>query len=1078
MVRVGTFLALVLVHSLIVVPHVEAVAQVNSNASASPDFGKDVWPVLKRACLECHGPLKQAAELRVDSEESLLKSGAIDRQAPDQSELLKRIMLPRGHEQIMPARGEPLSAAQIEIIRKWLHTGATFSEQEIEARHWAYTAPKKPELPKVSDSSWIRTPIDAFILEQLDRQGLKPSPRAPSEKLVRRLFLDLIGLPPSDEEVQAFVQDPSDDRLAKLVDNLLQRPQFGERWARPWLDLARYADSHGFQRDNFRDMWAYRDWVIQALNADMPFDQFSIEQLAGDLLPNATDSQRIATGFHRCTPTNVEAGSLPEETRIEQVIDRVNTTGTVWLGTTLECCQCHDHKYDPFSQQDYYQLLAYFNSTKLEANLTNPQVPSSIDFQGLPLSLPNMERQSSSSSLQNELNAAKEKLQNQKRLLNARLPKWAAQTAIELKDASLSHTLSLTDFSSEGSTDTVERLADGSILLKGDDPPDADVYVVKCRVPAIEINALRIDILRHDSLPGKGPRRGDALRRNFVLNEFTAEVRAARAPAKDATPTESKATSKSNDSYDTNSSETSAALKFSAAKASFSQTNYKPEMAIDNVDRTGWAISPEFNQDHWITFVLDQPLQLREDQQLVLTMKQLFGQARTIGRFRVSAISGNVDVESVPDNVSSALRKSPADWTDADRELLLERCMSESKPIQTLQRMISKLSNDLKQLQPDTTEVMVELEAPRETRMFERGDYRKPGKLVSAGTPKALHALSEGPANRLTLARWLVSRENPLVARVTVNRWWSELFGQGIVTTPEDFGSKGEPPSHPALLDWLACELMDQGWSMKSILKTIVLSSTYQQSSNVNEQLRTVDPHNVWLARGPSVRMDAEMIRDNALAISGLLNLKQFGPAIRPYQPEGLWSKVGGTNYAYEVSQGGEQHRRGIYVILKRGTPYPSFINFDANARLACTTKRTRTNTAIQALTLLNDPVYVEAAAALAERVLANPRASTVDERIDYMFQLCTSRIPTQSEHRELRKLYELQERTAEDNSNTNTDADSNTKSKSTTNVKKNTKAHDDAKSVASVKSSSSHSGTWQSLATVMLNLHETITKD
>ncbi len=298
------------------------------------------------------------------------------------------------------------------------------------------------------------------------------------------------------------------------------------------------------------------------------------------------------------------------------------------------------------------------------------------------------------------------------------------------------------------------------------------------------------------------------------------------------------------------------------------------------------------------------------------------------------------------------------------------------------------------------------------------------------------------------------------------------------MTTPEDFGSKGDPPSHPALLDWLACELMDQGWSMKSILKTIVLSSTYQQSSNVNEQLRTVDPHNVWLARGPSVRMDAEMIRDNALAISGLLNLKQFGPAIRPYQPEGLWSKVGGTNYAYEVSQGGEQHRRGIYVILKRGTPYPSFINFDANARLACTTKRTRTNTAIQALTLLNDPVYVEAAAALAERVLANPRASTVDERIDYMFQLCTSRIPTQSEYRALRKLYELQERTAEDNSNTNTDADSNTKSKSTTNVKKNTKTHDDAKSVASVKSSSSHSGTWQSLATVMLNLHETITKD
>ncbi len=982
--------------------------------STAPSFGKDVWPLLKRACLECHGPIKQAGDLRVDSLDSLIASGAIDRSSPDKSELLRRIALPRGHEEIMPARGEPLAESQVELLKRWIAAGANWSAEDIDARHWAYVPPQRATLPDVSQPDWIRTPVDNFVMARLDKEGLKPSPRATPEKLIRRLYLDLIGLPPNVDQVQSFVKDPSDARLNAVVDELLKRPQFGERWARPWLDLARYADSHGFQRDNLREMWAYRDWVIQAINADMPFDQFSIEQIAGDLLPNATQSQRVATGFHRCTPSNVEAGSLPEETRIEQVIDRVNTTGAVWLGTTLECCQCHDHKYDPFTQKEYYQLLAYFNNTQLEANLTNPKTPSSIDFQGVQLPLADAERDVKRDELKKELSGLQTKLDAKKQELEKQLPKWAEQTAKAVKDASQLHLLPVTDFSSEGSTDTSMKLPDGSILLKGDDPPDTDVYVAKVSAAIENIKAFRIDVLRDDSLPGKGPGRGDAQRRNFVLNEFTVELPEGE----------------------------NKFAEFSEVKASFSQKNLRPEMAIDKVDRTGWAISPEFNQDHWITFVLKQPLTITKEQTLVFTMRQLYGQARTIGRFRLSAVTGNLNVESVSGEIAQAVGKRSDQWTDKEKELLLKQSMSTNKAVQGLERQIAKLNTELKRLQPDTTEVMVELPMARETHMFERGDYRKPGKLVQATTPATLHSAIDGPQDRLALARWLVSKENPLVARVTVNRWWSELFGQGLVATPEDFGAKGDLPSHPELLDWLACEFMDEGWSMKAVLKTIVLSSTYQQSSNMTDHLRTIDPSNVLLARGPNMRMDAEMIRDNALAISGLLNLKQFGPPIRPYQPAGIWSKVGGTAYTYEVSENGEEHRRGIYVILKRGTPYPSFINFDANARQACTTKRSRTNTPLQALTLLNDPVFVETAEGLARRVISEGIDRSVDERIDYMFQLCTARIPTEREHRALRDLYDAQTPSSEKPA-----------------VEKEL-------------------ATWKSLATVALNLHETITKD
>ncbi len=667
------------------------------------DFGRDVYPILRQACFDCHGPDKQRGKLRLDSRAAALR--AIVPGKADASELYRRIILAADAEGVMPARGDRLSAAQVATLRAWIEGGAPWPEQVQTARNWEYLPPVRPAVPAVRDDAWARTAIDHFVLARLEKEGLRPSPEADAYTLLRRLYLDLTGLPPSPREVEEFVRDVSAKPQAaveQVVEKLLASPHFGERWARPWLDLARYADSHGFQRDDFRSSWAYRDWVIQALNADMPFDRFTIEQLAGDLLPGATLEQQIATGFHRCAPTNCEAGSEPEETRVNQVFDRVNTTAAVWLGTTLECAQCHDHKYDPFTMKDYYQLFAYFNSTALEADRTNPKVPSSIQFRGPSLPLPGM--------------------------------------------------------------------------------------------------------------------------------------------------------------------------------------------------------------------------------------------------------AGNKEA---------------------------------------------------------TTLVMQELATARESFLFQRGNYRDRGPKVEPGTPAIFPRLADGPANRLALARWLVSRANPLAARVTVNRWWAEIFGRGLVSTLEDFGSKGEPPTHPELLDWLAVEFMDSGWSMKHLLRQIVLSSTYRQAAKLTPALRARDDENRLLGRGPRFRMDAEMIRDNALASAGLLSHKLYGPPARPYQPDGLWNRIGGVKVDYVLSPGEDRYRRGLYVVWKRSVPYPSFVSFDATARYTCTVKRSRSNTPLQALTLLNDPVYVEAAMALARRVVTEKPAADLDDRLHHAVGLCLGRPPRPAELSVLRQLHD-----------------------------------------------------------------------
>lgn len=962
-----------------------------ADAPRPVDFARDVYPILQRSCLECHGPEKQKGKLRLDSRAAALKGGtegpALVAGHPEKSELYRRVIIPKGDEGAMPARGEPLSREQVDILRRWIEQGATWPDGAPAGKHWAYVKPVRPALPAVQGGSWPRNGIDHLVLARLEKEGLKPSPEADPAVLVRRVFLDLTGLPPSPAEVDACLADTNPKAYEQLVDRLLASPQFGERWARPWLDLARYADSHGFQRDDLRDLWAYRDWVIRALNQDMPFDRFTAAQLAGDLLPNATDDDRVATGFNRSAPTNVEAGSDPEETRVNQVIDRVNTTAAIWLGTTLECAQCHDHKYDPFSQKEYYQLYAFFNNTAIEADRSNPKVPGSIRFLGPTMPLTDTADRAGRERLQAELRTLEKQLEARREALSKDLASWEKSLARSFQDVPRKHPLDVADFESAGGA--AHRVLDDKSVLLVDDPPDRDTYTVTVKTSLQGITGFELEALTDPSLPGNGPGRGDAKRPNFVLNTF----------AVIASPADAKAEPRP--------------VKFRAAEASYSQKKFDVAGAIDDDPTTAWAINPQFHKSHWARFETAQPVGFAEGTTLTFQLVQQFGSGRSIGRLRLSALTGNPKARSLPADLGPVLQTPAIKRTAAQWQKLADYRLGEDREAGQLREQKAKVEQSLQALTPATTLVMQELSKPRATTVFNRGDFRTPGAEVRPGAPAVLHPMPEGPPNRLTLARWLVDRDNPLTARVHVNRLWTELFGRGLVSTVEDFGVKGEPPTHPELLDWLAVEFMDGGWSMKKILRTIVTSATYRQSSRVTPALLARDDQNKLLARGPRFRLDAETIRDNALAAAGLLSRKQGGPPVRPYQPDGLWTKVGGAKVEYRTSPGEDAYRRGVYVVWKRASPYPSFVAFDATARLACTVKRSRSNTPLQALTLLNDPVYVEAALALAKRTLVEREGASPDDRLRHAFRLCLARQPSEAELKVLRRLLDTQRQAA-----------------------------------------------------------------
>ena len=860
------------------------------------------------------------------------------------------------------------------------------------APHWAYVKPARPELPMVEHPKQVSNPVDSFILKRLEKEGWKLSPQTDKPRLLRRVHLDLTGIPPTVGDVDAFLADESPDAYKKVVEQLLASPRYGEHWARQWLDLARYADSNGFQADQLRESWAYRDWVINAMNADMPFDQFTIEQLAGDLLPEATLEQKIATGFHRTPTCNVEAGVDPEENRTNQVVDRVNTTGTVWLGTTLECVQCHDHKYDPFPQEEYYQLFAFFNNTPVEVQKGSGGSNVQYNFFGPKMELPmdpekagkKKEAEAKLKALEEDLSALEKELQP---IVDAAFQKDKESLGKDPAGKPTWTALEPQEWNSTGG-EPFELLDDHS-LLAGRAPGETAVYTITTQASGNRISAIRLDALTHDSLKGKGPGRNKTNNNpNFVLNEFSVKL-----IHKDGKETQ---------------------LSLTNPAASFSQGGFSPDKLIDGdrSARSGWAIAPEFGKPHWVQFNLQSPIQPEAGQSLVFKLEHKYGGGRNIGRVKLSESEHphvSAGKEKFDSKILAILKKDKP--SKKDLKTYADHFLKNNQAHKELTKKKADAQKVLSGLVPHSTLVMVEMDKTRKTNVMIRGEFLNKGKEVTHGTPADLHKWDDSwPKNRLGLANWLVSNENPLVARVTVNRWWAQIMGRGIVETEEDFGTQCEPPTHPGLLDWLATEFMESGWSMKHIHRTIVMSSTYRQDSRVSTKHLAKDPLNKLFARGPRFRMTAEMIRDNALRVSGLLSTKMHGPTVFPPQPPGLWRQTGRNEPKYETSVGEDRFRRGIYVVWRRAAPYPSFVNFDGPDRSACHPKRSRTNTPLQALTLLNDEAYVEMALAFAESILSETASDApMEEKLRYAFRRTLARDPSPIEIQVLAELHDAE---------------------------------------------------------------------
>ena len=837
------------------------------------DFNTQIKPLLNKNCIACHGGVKKASNYSLLFKHEALapaKSGklAIIPGDADNSELIRRLTL-TDHDERMPLEAPPLKPEDIELLRKWIDQGAEWGD------HWAYQSVERPEVPKIGtfwsrlgivendELNWAKNEIDHFVLEKLKPEGLKPSPETDKATLIRRVSLDLTGLPPTEKEVADFVADTSPNAYEKVVDRLLASPAYGERWTGMWLDLARYADTKGYERDPGRTIWRYRDWLIKAFNSDKPFDQFTVEQLAGDLVPNPTDDQLIATGFHRNTMTNDEGGTQDEEFRVAAVMDRVNTTWDVWQGTTFGCVQCHTHPYDPFVHEEYYKYLAFFNNARDE------------------------------------------------------------------------------DVTTE--TPTLR-------FYKKED--------------SLKVQALNGWLKGH----GKQPRQAQDVMK-FVR------------------VTEPKINSHDFDQY----------VNASLLDAKFFGVQDGGSGRIKNIDLTG----KNRLIMQWGTKAKNAVLTLHQDSPtgpVLLTTPTPSGRDTTM-IFALPTVSGHHDLYVTLDSP-----ETPKDWVQI--KWVSFQAALPAQPATALGEMDLKLAEILN-TRPESTPIMQDGtgDLARKTHVFERGNWLVKGKEVKPDVPKSLPPMAkELPRNRLGLAKWMVSREHPLTARVAVNRFWEQLFGTGIVETVEDVGTQGIQPTHRELLDWLAVDFMETDhWSVKKLLKKIVVSATYRQHSEVSPELLAKDPYNKLLARGPRVRLAAEQVRDQALAVTGLLSNKLYGPSVMPPQPDGIWQSPY-SGESWKLSEGEDRYRRALYTYWKRTAPYPSMITFDSPSREFCQLRRLRTNTPLQALVTLNDPVYVEAAQRLAETMTL--RGKTPEEQIQAGFRLVMLRNLTPKKLAVLTKLY------------------------------------------------------------------------
>ena len=1121
-----------------------SVCGVPRNADAQTvDFNRDVRPIISNHCLACHGPddAERQAGLRLDDADvavSVLESGhsAIVPGKPEESELVARITNSDESLRMPPAEfGKPLTESEIATLQRWVQQGAQF------ARHWSYVKPVRPEVP-VADaphSAWPKNAIDNFALHKMLELKVQPSAEADARTLVRRVFLDLTGLPPTVDEADQWVtkldsiaesvtakapelQHAIDDAAyTELVDHLLQRPEFGEHWARKWLDLARYADSSGYADDPARTIWPWRDWVIRAINSNMPFDQFTVEQMAGDMLPDATEDQLIATAFHRNTMTNNEGGTQDEEFRNVAVVDRVNTTMAVWMGTTIACAQCHSHKFDPITQDEYFNVFAILNNTEdADRGDDSPRLQLFTSQQ--------KQRRSGIQTRLAELDgllatptdaiAASQILWEQRLIA---VPSWTI-----LKPANVTR-------SSGGAASVLD---DGTVSVPT--AAEKDVYAIEIPLEAKRkaesgkpdeqraeaIAAIQIESIPSTLLPGGGSGHGGG---NFVITELKAQI----VPVGNTSPmvrfvridipgkskilslaevqvfsagsniaAQGKATQSSTDyagpaelAIDGNTdgdfknkSVTHSAqsddpwweidlgaavaveriavwnrmgedihkrladfritllndvreevwnqtiadspnpnaeyspnnvrdITLIAAVADFQQDGFSPEEVFDGrtEPENGWAVGGSVGETHTLTIVPSSPIVVSEPATLRLIVEQNSTHLNhVLGQFRIFVTGSETAIERarLPVSILAILNK-PADHRSAAEHAELERHyrLQLAPELADARKERAALQIESDALKPETSVLILkELagETRRKTLLQYRGNYLDKGHQLHEGVPAVFSPIPSGePVNRLTFAKWLVSEENPLTARVIVNRYWENLFGRGIVLTSEEFGSQGELPTHPELLDWLARELMETGWDTKAVLKLIVTSATYRQTAKVTPEAAASDPDNRWLARGPRVRLSAEMVRDQALQVAGLLSRTMYGAPVKPPQPNLGLTAAFGSSTDWQTSMGEDRYRRAVYTTWRRSNPYPSMATFDAPNREVCTLRRNVTNTPLQALVTMNDPAYVEAAQALA-RVMLSHDGPTRDQ-IAVGFERCVLRPPTENELTSLEALFE-----------------------------------------------------------------------
>lgn len=957
-------------------------------AQRKVDFARDVLPLLQKNCYSCHGQDEQSGGLRLDQRRAAFRGGDSGAAIlPGKSAQSTLVLLVAGLDKrigLMPPDGEgkPLTRTEIGVLRAWIDQGAnwpvTVDPQQAARAHWSFQPVRRPPLPQIDTTDWIENPVDMFILARLQEEHLTPSAPARKELLIKRLYLDLLGLLPSPHQLQRFLDDTRPGSYLRLVSRVLDSPHYGERWGRHWLDLARYADSDGYEKDRPRPYaWRYRHWVIRALNQDMPFDRFSIKQIAGDMLANTTTDAQVASGFHRNTLHNTEGGTDREEDRVKKTVDRTNTLGTIWLGLTVGCAQCHSHKYDPLSHREYYSLYGFLNQIE-EQDIAAPLAVEAarhaknkarFDRSHKPLVA------AVAAYEQQDLPAAQVAWESKA------LKTGFSWTALQLVSAESKHGAQF------------QKQTDDSVLATGNNRV-SDVYTIEATSTLNRITAIRLEVLPDKSLPKNGPGRAD--NGNFVLTTFRVET-----SPQDTPPG-------------------SSAHKFSEARADYSQKEWDITLAINDQAQDGWAVSPQIGKRHVAAFRFAEPIEVESSVQLRITLDQSYTQtsAHNIGRFRLSVTnySGPVQLEGLSSDIVAALKVKAENRNPQQRDLLAKYYHSIDPTLAALQRKVAEHAKQAPPAPATKAQSVRERSEPRVLRVHLRGNFLTPGDAVPINTPQVLPPIatrSDDP-DRLDLARWLFSPTNPLPARVTVNRIWQRYFGRGLVETTDDFGLQGEKPSHPKLLDWLASELQSSKWQLKHMHRLIVTSATYRQAAANRQDLWEKDPENRLLARQSRRRVEAEIVRDLALTASGLLDPRIGGASVKPAQP----SKHAGLTYSnsakWQTSGGGNRYRRGLYTFFQRTSPFPMLMTFDAPDATSCTARRSSSNTPLQALTLWNDAVFFECAQRLARRIIDEvPRDLTetlLSDRIDHGFQLCLSRSPTAAEKSAVTTLFNQQQ--------------------------------------------------------------------